>query len=127
VILVARRADALASVKEACIAAHKGSGSQYGGEFATIVLDVGDRPAIKTLWDKIPASLRNIDILGTGLTEICFNSSFLIYGIQVNNAGFVFGVDRVGDIPESDIEAMFSTNVVGLIAMSQLLVKRESL
>lgn len=45
--------------------------------------------------------------------------------IQVNNAGFVFGVERVGDISDSDIDAMFSTNVMGLIAMSQLLVNRE--
>lgn len=124
-ILIARRADALASVKEACIAAHKEGGSNFGGQFATVVLDVGDRPAIKTLWDKIPASFRNIDILGARLMVIILMATFL-RDFQVNNAGFVVGVDRVGDIAESDIEAMFSTNVLGLIAMSQLLVKRES-
>lgn len=43
----------------------------------------------------------------------------------VNNAGFVHGVDRIGQIADSDIEAMFDTNVLGLISMTQLLVKGE--
>ena len=71
-ILIARRADALVSVKEACIAAHKEGGSQSGGQFATVALDVGDRPAIKSLWDKIPASLRDVDILGMRLLLCAF-------------------------------------------------------
>lgn len=41
----------------------------------------------------------------------------------VNNAGFVLGTEKVGTIAESDIEAMFSTNVFGLIAVTQLLIK----
>lgn len=41
----------------------------------------------------------------------------------MNNAGFVLGVDRVGDIAETDVEAMFNTNVLGLISVTQLLVK----
>ena len=45
--------------------------------------------------------------------------------MKVNNAGFVLGVERVGDISDSDIDGMFSTNVLGLIAMTQLLVKRK--
>jgi NADP-dependent 3-hydroxy acid dehydrogenase YdfG len=44
--------------------------------------------------------------------------------LAVNNAGFVLGVERVGDIAESDIEAMFATNVFGLISLTQLLVNR---
>ncbi|KAF8507342.1 hypothetical protein BU17DRAFT_78142 [Hysterangium stoloniferum] len=104
VILLARRAEALASVKEACITAHREGGLNAGGQFATVVLDVSDRQAVNTLWDKIPAALRDVDIL-------------------INNAGFVYGVDRVGDIAEADIDAMFSTNVMGLISMSQLLVR----
>jgi 3-hydroxy acid dehydrogenase / malonic semialdehyde reductase len=53
---------------------------------------------------------------------------FLTYSIrvQVNNAGFVKGIERVGDIADSDIEAMFSTNVFGLISMTQLFVPRRS-
>lgn len=43
----------------------------------------------------------------------------------VNNAGFVLGVDRVGAINESEVESMFATNVLGLISMTQLLIKGE--
>lgn len=52
-------------MKAACIAAHQQGGSTSGGQFATVLLDVGNRPAIKDLWDNIPASLRDVDILGT--------------------------------------------------------------
>lgn len=41
----------------------------------------------------------------------------------VNNAGYVVGLEHVGDISESDIEGMFSTNVFGLVSMTQLLIK----
>ena len=43
--------------------------------------------------------------------------------VSVNNAGFVYGTERVGEIAPSDYEAMFATNVFGLIAMTQLLIK----
>ncbi|RPD66071.1 NAD-P-binding protein [Lentinus tigrinus ALCF2SS1-7] len=104
VILAARRVEALKSVAEACAAAHKESGLQQGGKFATIQLDVSDKKQIASLYDKIPQDLRNIDVL-------------------VNNAGFVLGVEKVGEIAETDIEAMFQVNVFGLIAMTQLVVK----
>jgi NADP-dependent 3-hydroxy acid dehydrogenase YdfG len=64
VILLARRADALASVKEACAAVHKESGVKSGGQFAAIVLDIANRQAVSSLWDKVPKELRNVDILG---------------------------------------------------------------
>ena len=41
----------------------------------------------------------------------------------VNNAGFVKGTEHVGSVDESDVEAMFATNVLGLISITQLLVK----
>ena len=44
----------------------------------------------------------------------------------VNNAGFVKGVEHVGAISEADIDAMFATNVIGLIAMTQLLVRGQN-
>jgi len=44
--------------------------------------------------------------------------------LPVNNAGFVYGLDRVGSIADSDIDAMFGTNVFGLISITQLLVRR---
>jgi len=104
IILLARRADALKDVSDACIAAHKESGLQQGGKFATIQMDVSQKDQVATLWDKVPQDLRNIDIL-------------------VNNAGYVLGVDRVGEIADADIEGMFATNVLGLISMTQLLIK----
>jgi NAD(P)-dependent dehydrogenase (short-subunit alcohol dehydrogenase family) len=41
----------------------------------------------------------------------------------VNNAGGAHGIDRIGDIQDKDIDTMFATNVLGLIALTQLLVK----
>ncbi|KAI0709127.1 NAD-P-binding protein [Earliella scabrosa] len=104
VILCARRVDALKSVAEACAAAHKESGLQQGGKFATIQLDVADKKQVASLLDQIPQDLRNVDIL-------------------VNNAGFVLGVERIGDIADADLEAMFQVNVFGLISMTQLFIK----
>ncbi|KIM49136.1 hypothetical protein M413DRAFT_438301 [Hebeloma cylindrosporum] len=104
VILIARRADALSKVADQCIAAHKESGITQGGKFASIQLDVSDKQQIASLWTRVPQDLRHVDIL-------------------VNNAGFVKGMEHVGSIDESDVEAMFSTNVIGLISITQLLVK----
>jgi 3-hydroxy acid dehydrogenase/malonic semialdehyde reductase len=44
--------------------------------------------------------------------------------LPVNNAGFVLGVERVGDIKPEDVEAMFATNVMGLISVTQALIGR---
>jgi len=104
VILAARRADALASAKEACAIAHKESGVKAGGNFTTLVLDVADRQAVSSLWERLPVEFRTVDIL-------------------VNNAGFVYGLEQIGNIADSDIDAMFATNVIGLISMCQLFVK----
>lgn len=41
----------------------------------------------------------------------------------VNNAGYVVGVDRVGDLSLENMENMFATNVFGLIALTQLFIK----
>ncbi|KAF5315689.1 hypothetical protein D9611_004678 [Ephemerocybe angulata] len=104
VILLARRAEALAKVQEECRVAHQASGLKEGGKFASIPFDVSDRSQVESLLDKVPSELRNVDIL-------------------VNNAGFVLGVEHVGDIASDDVESMFKTNVFGLIHLTQLLVK----
>ncbi|OAX44631.1 NAD(P)-binding protein [Rhizopogon vinicolor AM-OR11-026] len=104
VILTARRADVLQKVADECTAAHKAAGMQYGGKFVTVQLDVSDKSQINGFLEKIPADLREVDIL-------------------VNNAGYVVGVDRVGDLSMDNVEGMFSTNVFGLIALTQLFVK----
>ncbi|KAI0273613.1 NAD(P)-binding protein [Gloeopeniophorella convolvens] len=103
-ILLARRADQLKVVADAASAAHQAAGVQQGGKIVTVQLDVSDKAQVAALWSKVPPELRNVDVL-------------------VNNAGFVKGVERVGDVAESDIDAMFATNVLGLISITQLLVK----
>ena len=64
--MAARRTEALKAVAEACTAAHKESGLQQGGKFATVQLDVADKKQIASFIDKIPQDLRSIDILGMG-------------------------------------------------------------
>ncbi|KAG8833760.1 hypothetical protein FRC18_003099, partial [Serendipita sp. 400] len=75
-----------------------------GGKFAAVTLDVSNREEVKNLWTKVPEDLREVDIL-------------------VNNAGFVKGVEKVGEISDHDIDDMIATNVIGLISVTQLLVK----
>ena len=43
----------------------------------------------------------------------------------MNNAGFVLGVEKIGDISDDDMEAMFKTNVFGLISLTQQFVKGQ--
>ncbi|KAG6911513.1 hypothetical protein DXG01_014587 [Tephrocybe rancida] len=106
VILVARRADALKTVTDACIAAHKESGAKQGGKFANVVADVSDKAQVASLFETVPQDLQDVDV------------------ITVNNAGYVLGVEHVGDIADADIEGMFATNVLGLISVTQLLVRK---
>ncbi|KIM27513.1 hypothetical protein M408DRAFT_329963 [Serendipita vermifera MAFF 305830] len=104
VIITARRQDALSRVLESLKHAHGQSGLQVGGKFAAVQMDVSKREDVQSLWTKVPQELREVDIL-------------------VNNAGFVKGVEKVGEIADEDIDAMIATNVVGLISVTQLLVK----
>jgi len=102
-VLLARRADALKKVADACADAHKGSGIQEGGKVATVQIDVSDKAQVNSVLSQIPDELKLIDIL-------------------VNNAGYVLGTDRVGQIPSDDMEGMFNTNVFGLINMTQVFI-----
>ena len=63
-ILCARRAEQLKVVSDACAEAHKASGVQAGGKFASVLLDVADKQQVSTLFDRVPAELRQVDILG---------------------------------------------------------------
>lgn len=76
VILCARRAEQLKVVSDACAAAHKESGVQAGGKFAAVTLDVADKQQISTLFDRVPADLRQVDILGE-ITCISAQSAIL--------------------------------------------------
>lgn len=102
-VLLARRADALKRVADACVDAHKGSGVQGGGKVALVQIDISDKAQVNGVLDKIPDELRSIDVL-------------------VNNAGYVLGTERIGQISTVDMEGMFSTNVFGLINMTQTFV-----
>ena len=121
--MLARRADALSKVSDACFAAHKESGLQQGGKFASVQLDVSDKQQVASLWTKVPQELRNVDILGKSIYFKKTDLNRYIIFVKVNNAGYVLGVEHVGDISDKDIEGMFSTNVFGLISLTQLLVK----
>lgn len=78
--MVARRADALKSVADACVAAHKESGVTQGGKFATIQADVADKEQVASILDKIPSDLRAVDVLGISLIKspsFCLISSLV--------------------------------------------------
>ncbi|KAM0791399.1 hypothetical protein ACM66B_005860 [Microbotryomycetes sp. NB124-2] len=101
-IICARRQDALTETAELAKQANKEGGSGKGGEVVTEVVDMQDRAAIKAFVDRVKDT--KIDIL-------------------INNAGLVKGVEQVGDIADDDIDVMFNTNVIGLIALTQHFVK----
>lgn len=89
-------------------------------------LDVADKKQVAALFDQVPEELRQVDILGTQIAS--FNNLILDTTYRhylVNNAGFVLGVEKIGDIADADVEGMFAVNVLGLISVTQLLVKRE--
>ena len=44
----------------------------------------------------------------------------------VNNAGYVLGTERIGQISTDDMEGMFNTNVFGLINMTQAFINGAS-
>jgi len=102
-VLLARRADVLKKVADACAGAHKGSGVQGGGKVATVQIDVSDKAQVDNILSKIPGEFKQVDVL-------------------VNNAGYVLGTDRIGQISSDDMESMFNTNVFGLINMTQALI-----
>ena len=64
-MLLARRADALKKIAEACAEAHKVSGIQGGGKVATVQIDVSDKAQVSSVLSKIPDELQSIDVLGT--------------------------------------------------------------
>jgi len=103
VILAARREAALKRVESACRAVYEKE-SKGDGKCCSVLVDVSKSTDIKSFMENVPADLRDVDIL-------------------VNNAGFVLGTECVGDIAEEDILSMYSTNVFGLISMTQLFVK----
>ncbi|MCJ1335398.1 hypothetical protein MMC09_000668 [Bachmanniomyces sp. S44760] len=94
-ILTARRIDTLQQVAED-IKKEVGDGVKI----LPLKLDISDPSEVKAFIGNLPVEFREIDVL-------------------VNNAGLVKGVAKAPDIAEEDMTAMFSTNVTGLINMTQ--------
>jgi len=66
--------------------------------------DLSKTDNIYEFFSKIPTSLiENLDIL-------------------INNAGLARGLEKVGEIIQKDIDLMYSTNIIGMITLTQLVV-----
>ncbi|CED83708.1 probable nadp()-dependent dehydrogenase acting on 3-hydroxy acids [Phaffia rhodozyma] len=105
-VLLARRKTELEAVKALCEAANKEAGSGKGGNVTIVECDISNRSAVDAA------------LAADGVKEWAENVEVL-----VNNAGLVKGVEKVGDIADEDIDVMFSTNVIGLIHLTQKIVK----
>ncbi|KAK4702212.1 hypothetical protein P7C70_g4009, partial [Phenoliferia sp. Uapishka_3] len=103
-ILTARRQTQLDAVATEAKKANLEGASGKGGQVFTLTLDMQDKEALAGVLAKLPKEFSKVDIL-------------------VNNAGMVFGKEQVGDIAEADVEAMFNTNVIGLITLTQIFVR----
>ncbi|KAL8941957.1 MAG: hypothetical protein Q9216_001937 [Gyalolechia sp. 2 TL-2023] len=94
-ILTARRIDSLNALAEE-IKNEVGPGVQV----FPLRLDVSKPDEVRNFVSSLPPAFKEIDVL-------------------VNNAGLVKGVARAPEILEEDTETMISTNVTGLINMTQ--------
>uniref|UniRef100_A0A060TJV8 ARAD1D49874p n=1 Tax=Blastobotrys adeninivorans TaxID=409370 RepID=A0A060TJV8_BLAAD len=98
-ILTARRVDRLNELKQELT-------SKYSSvEVLAQALDISKHAEVPKFVDSLPSEWQDIDVL-------------------INNAGMVHGVEKVGEIKSSDVEVMFNTNVLGLIALTQSIVPR---
>ncbi|KAF7560251.1 hypothetical protein G7046_g3913 [Stylonectria norvegica] len=97
-ILTARRLETL---KEVAAEITKEVGE--GVKVLPVKLDVSSTAEIRAFVGNLPEEWREIDVL-------------------VNNAGLVKGVARAPDIADDDINTMFSTNVTGLVTMTQAIL-----
>jgi len=98
-ILTARRVERL---QELAAEIHKEVGD--GVSVLPYKMDVSKPDQVKGFVSKLPAEFQEIDVL-------------------VNNAGLVKGVAQAPDISDQEIDVMFSTNVTGLINMTQEVLK----
>lgn len=98
-ILTARRVDRLHS-----LATQIREELGQGIKIHVVQLDVSKPSQVTQLWEGLPAGFQKVDIL-------------------VNNAGFMSGYERAPDIPPDVIDAVWATNVTGLINMTQAFLK----
>ncbi|KAE9962332.1 hypothetical protein BLS_000468 [Venturia inaequalis] len=74
-----------------------------GVRIHNVKMDVSKPAEVSAFVDGLPEEFKSIDVL-------------------VNNAGLVKGVDKAPNIKPEDIDTMFSTNVTGLINMTQAIL-----
>lgn len=98
IILTARRVDKLEEV-----AAQIENEISHGVKVLSVRLDVSNPEEVRRFHGELPDDFKDIDIL-------------------VNNAGLVKGTAAAPDILPQDIDVMFSTNVTGLINMTQAIL-----
>ncbi|PYH83811.1 NAD(P)-binding protein [Aspergillus uvarum CBS 121591] len=97
-IVTARRIDSLKQLAQE-IKEEVGEGVKV----LPVQLDVSNPEEIKNFVPSLPAEFQEIDVL-------------------VNNAGLVKGVAKAPEIDAQDVDVMFSTNVTGLINMTQAIL-----
>ncbi|KAI0538079.1 hypothetical protein GGR58DRAFT_318830 [Xylaria digitata] len=97
-VLTARRVDTLKQIA-ADIQAEVGDGVKV----LPVQLDVSKPDEVRGFVEKLPEEFKEIDVL-------------------VNNAGLVKGVAKAPEIAEEDVDIMFSTNVTGLINVTQAIL-----
>lgn len=95
-ILAARRLDTLNTIKSDL--------ESKGASVHAVKLDVAKLEDIQSVVANLPEKFKKVDCL-------------------LNNAGFVLGNDKVGDIDASEIASMMAVNVLGLINMTQEIIK----
>ncbi|KAI0817081.1 hypothetical protein GGR55DRAFT_618999, partial [Xylaria sp. FL0064] len=98
-VLTARRVDTLKQIA-ADIKAEVG---EEKVKVLPVQLDVSKPDEVRGFVDKLPEEFKEIHVL-------------------VNNAGLVKGVAKAPEIAEEDVNIMFSTNVTGLINMTQAIL-----
>ncbi|KAK4053915.1 hypothetical protein OIO90_003752 [Microbotryomycetes sp. JL221] len=122
-IICARRKDSLNETAALAKQANKDGGSGQGGEVVTEVVDMQDRKAISDFVERIKD--KQVDILvnkQVRLKRLAFAKESRPTDTACNS-GLVKGVEQVGSIEDADIDVMFNTNVIGLIALTQHFVR----
>jgi NADP-dependent 3-hydroxy acid dehydrogenase YdfG len=98
-VLAARRKEKLEALKADLI-------KEYPSIKVHIeTLDVSKTDTIAPFLEGLPKEFSTIDVL-------------------INNAGKALGLDPIGSVDTKDVEEMFQTNVLGMIQLTQLVVKQ---
>lgn len=78
---------------------------------------------LKEKYPQIEIHIGELDVSNTKKIKAFLADIPFEIDILINNSGKALGQENVGDIDENDIETVFNTNVIGLIAMTQMVLK----